>query len=577
MEATVDVQESSNKSQTQATAKETKEESNKDQQNCAVCSSIATKCCTGCREIHYCSQEHQKQDWKVHKKQCSPFILKTSPEFGRHFVAARKLKGTTLILEELPVFCAPRGMIDDFETPLCLSCCIVMNVESEGARKCSKCGWPVCSLTCEKNDYHSKNECELFSKSKLSFYPTGYSVYEVYKVVEIIRGLLIKEKQPETWKKILDLQYQTELGSKTIFDDLKSVREAFKLEDLGTDDEWHRILGIMNVNNFTMAGQRATTSISYEAFLYLKTSMFAHSCAPNCWWCVTIFPEFKITVYAAEDIEKGEIITVPYTYLYSSFGTHMRMELLKGNGDYICKCRRCVTKTELGSYTSALKCLNCESGFLLPENPTDSNSEWKCGEEKCETVLESKLFDVRIEDLITKLEECDTVPALEKYIEDNKGVTLHANHWLITEAMDTICKGEPRNTSSAVEALAEKDKLIQYCEHILKVKNIVAPGISLERARLINLLARLRYERLDILTSNKLETNDEKIEEEAHFILVLYDEALKFYINDRTQTPTKKIGLKASIIMSDMVYIKTKYVPSDDTSSEKGNPDEKNK
>ncbi|CAL8111039.1 unnamed protein product [Orchesella dallaii] len=458
--------------------------SNSNQHKCAVCSSFATKCCTGCRDIHYCSQEHQKQDWTRHKMQCSPFILKTSTVFGRHFVASRKLKGTSLILEELPAFCAPRGMVDDFETPLCLSCCSVINeLPIDQVGKCSKCGWPVCSLMCEKNDYHSKNECEIFFKSKLAFYPPGYSVYELYKVIEVIRGLLIKDKKPETWKKIMDLQYQTELGSKTLFDDLKSVRKDFKVEDLGTDGEWNRILGVMNVNNFTMAGPRATPSISYEAFLFLKTSMFAHSCAPNCWWGITIFPEFKITVYAAEDIQKGDIITLPYTYLYSAFGTHMRIEFLKRNGDYICRCIRCVTKAELGSYASALKCFNCESGYILPESPTDSNSEWKCEDEECKSVLESRVFDSRIEYLIKKLEDCETVPELHKYIEDNKDVTLHANHWLITEAMETICKGEPSESGSSSEALAEKDKLIQYCEHILKVKNIVAPGISLERGR----------------------------------------------------------------------------------------------
>ena len=26
--------------------------------------------CSGCKKIHYCSQEHQTRDWKRHKKDC---------------------------------------------------------------------------------------------------------------------------------------------------------------------------------------------------------------------------------------------------------------------------------------------------------------------------------------------------------------------------------------------------------------------------------------------------------------------------------------------------------------------------
>ena len=26
--------------------------------------------CSGCKEVHYCCKEHQKEDWKRHKKGC---------------------------------------------------------------------------------------------------------------------------------------------------------------------------------------------------------------------------------------------------------------------------------------------------------------------------------------------------------------------------------------------------------------------------------------------------------------------------------------------------------------------------
>lgn len=37
-------------------------------QNCAVCTKEATQRCARCKQTWYCSVEHQKQDWKQHKK-----------------------------------------------------------------------------------------------------------------------------------------------------------------------------------------------------------------------------------------------------------------------------------------------------------------------------------------------------------------------------------------------------------------------------------------------------------------------------------------------------------------------------
>nr|CAD7257053.1 unnamed protein product [Timema shepardi] len=40
---------------------------------CAVCMQPANQRCSGCHVIYYCSRDHQKSDWKLHRGKCVPF------------------------------------------------------------------------------------------------------------------------------------------------------------------------------------------------------------------------------------------------------------------------------------------------------------------------------------------------------------------------------------------------------------------------------------------------------------------------------------------------------------------------
>lgn len=44
-----------------------------DLEHCAVCKEVlaASKVCSACKEVAYCSVEHQRMHWKAHKKTCS--------------------------------------------------------------------------------------------------------------------------------------------------------------------------------------------------------------------------------------------------------------------------------------------------------------------------------------------------------------------------------------------------------------------------------------------------------------------------------------------------------------------------
>jgi hypothetical protein len=104
----------------------------------------------------------------------------------------------------------------------------------------------------------------LFVERKVPYPPPGdYAVYVVYKAIEIARGVLTKEKNPEVWNKLMDLQHVSDLGSKKkLFEDLPKLRESFGMNSVGTEEDWIRMLGVLNVNAFSMEGHRGNASPS---------------------------------------------------------------------------------------------------------------------------------------------------------------------------------------------------------------------------------------------------------------------------------------------------------------------------
>lgn len=40
---------------------------------CTICETETKNSCSNCKQVFYCSVEHQKQDWKNHKKNCHPY------------------------------------------------------------------------------------------------------------------------------------------------------------------------------------------------------------------------------------------------------------------------------------------------------------------------------------------------------------------------------------------------------------------------------------------------------------------------------------------------------------------------
>ena len=64
-------------------------------------------------------------------------------------------------------------------------------------------------------------------------------------------------------------------------------------------------------------------------------------------------------------------------------GNIRRREDIRRYWFFDCECRRCADPSELGTNMSAIRCLSCPSGHLLPLRTLDYASDWGCGSCGC--------------------------------------------------------------------------------------------------------------------------------------------------------------------------------------------------
>jgi hypothetical protein len=81
--------------------------SQKDAQNkCILCQSPATKRCSRCRSVFYCTQQHQRDHWPEHKKTCE----KRGREGESGVEASKKLKTEDLFPKLQSLLMSPDGI-----------------------------------------------------------------------------------------------------------------------------------------------------------------------------------------------------------------------------------------------------------------------------------------------------------------------------------------------------------------------------------------------------------------------------------------------------------------------------------
>lgn len=181
-----------------------------------------------------------------------------------------------------------------------------------------------------------------------------------YCVVAPLRIMVMKNRKPEDYKKIMELQDHLEERINTpLYGVLKAnlvtfIKTILCLEEFDENDLL-KLAAILDTNAFDV--RIPSKDVKVRA-LYTNAAMMAHNCVPN---TRHVFDDnMQILFIATVDIPKGTTISASYTQpLYS---TMRRRELLRQFKCFDCSCERCADPSEFGTYVGAIVCSKCSIG-----------------------------------------------------------------------------------------------------------------------------------------------------------------------------------------------------------------------
>ena len=152
-------------------------------------------------------------------------------------------------------------------------------------------------------------------------------------------------------------------------------------------------------------------------------------------------------VRAQRSIKTGEAIST--RYVLPSMEQPTRLEYIKKVWDFICRCDRCQSPSELGSMFSGLKCGQCLQGYCLPDRAGELQCDWRC--EECGGVTphhEVGAVLARCRALVNKvagLEDAETLlTSLAAAVEFHLGVMIQISELSFRGAVYGLPKGHCR-------------------------------------------------------------------------------------------------------------------------------------
>lgn len=389
--------------------------------SCTVCGKPSSLRCGNCGQAVYCNREHQKQDWAKHKQSCQPFKVLQDDRLGRYLVASRDIRAEEVVLKEAPIIRGPSQITE----PVCLVC--LQTLVPGTCVPCTDCGWPMCSEKCREDASTSDHrlECRMTKEKDESNNKVNIrnfiSPHPMYQSILTMRCMMLREMDPERWKKLNGLESLCELrkDSEQWQADqegiAKFILRFYKPKAQWTEEEILRTVGITVIN-----GHELPITLPASISVYAKASLVEHSCRANLSKSFT--EKGEIILWARFPIKKGSHLSICYTD--ALYGTENRRHHLKQTKFFDCSCERCNDLTEFGTHFSSLKCsgvskdrLTCP-GLLLPNCMNGPEKNWQCN--KCTVVVPySAVNDILVQagrDLGTlrgSVDDCEKYVGLE--------------------------------------------------------------------------------------------------------------------------------------------------------------------
>lgn len=471
-----------------------------------------TKCLECNNNIFYCSDSHKKihcpsppQDGSGQpEKKCTPFRVAHSQDRGHFLVATREIKVGEIVLLDKPFVEGPASK----SPPVCLQC--FKDTPSSTSYRCSKCGLPVCNKVCEDGHLH-QYECQYFAKAfrrkkceeedadkpvlpdigdsrapcplytcitplRLLLRSHAASTPEEKEIVRQVDQLVDHEEERKKDKKTWTLNHVLVVSF---------IQRALGLHQdtegpLFSTQQIHRAIGLLRTNGVKLDSRPgATTGVA----IYPVYSLTNHDCLCNTRTKkIFINNEHVLELISVLPIQKGEEISTRYTP--PQLGTIRRQQLVQTQWYFSCRCHRCLDPTEKGSMLNSLKCTSCQTGYMLPKDPTQLGSKWKCleschqeGQEEVGAMYAMKLL-LKVESEIGNAEKIkdlkEQYEALNSILNEHSGKNFHPNHFLMTGIRERLIqvliqtrKSEQDNQRKVVQLLKRQVDLFETVANVM--------------------------------------------------------------------------------------------------------------
>lgn len=475
---------------------------------CSVCGKAGAQACSRCRMDFYCAREHQTQDWPRHRKGCGVLALRSDSQVGRHVVATKDIPAGTLLMREVPLVVYPKVSASK-PVPVCVGCYKILYK----ARSCSKCGWPVCSESCSKQEVHIA-ECAAFQRAKFKISKTRPPKWDALAALRVclasqadqspgpgatLRDLQADHPPPEdAFRDVPDEFYQSMQQLRQMFTVKCAEAVRWLTDEVGISwlpaDDLRRAAGSCFLNSITASTMQSVSASG----IFAGVSLLEHSCSPNahCNAWSDAGQSMDHVVVATRDIRRGEHISITYRNGVLQGAIVRRLDLLWWG--FLCRCALCVDPRQGGLHLDGWCCGVCSTPTKVHPVLVDA-ARWfcpDCGRQG------SMLDDEHVQDAAeadpsgsyrqraetTRLARCVqemldhrvSRAAWIRFIDDAMWPRgpLHATHHLVLQAKEKAVNMYGEDVQDMVRTMSEDEvrRVCEFCRDLLAVSAVARPG-----------------------------------------------------------------------------------------------------